>query len=113
GNGALDFIALAEPGASILNHGNRRVYCAFRRSLFIRVDSANERESNQRGDAGAVMFFHILNFIMPNEPELKLKEGDIAPSFTVETNGGGKISLADFKGKNVILYFYPKDDTPG
>lgn len=29
------------------------------------------------------------------------------------TNGGGKISLADYKGHNVILYFYPKDDTPG
>src|SRR5678816_2522141 len=45
--------------------------------------------------------------------ELKLNEGDLAPAFTVATNGGGKISLADFKGKNVILYFYPRDDTPG
>ncbi|MDB6126086.1 MAG: peroxiredoxin [Pedosphaera sp.] len=50
---------------------------------------------------------------MAKEPELKLKEGDKAPTFTVSTNGGGKISLADFKGQNVILYFYPKDDTPG
>jgi peroxiredoxin Q/BCP len=31
----------------------------------------------------------------------------------VATSGGGKISLADFKGQNVILYFYPKDDSPG
>ncbi len=45
--------------------------------------------------------------------ELKLKEGDQAPAFTVATSGGGKISLADYLGKNVILYFYPKDDTPG
>jgi peroxiredoxin Q/BCP len=45
--------------------------------------------------------------------ELKLKEGDVAPGFTVATNGGGKISLADYKGRNVILYFYPRDDTPG
>ena len=45
--------------------------------------------------------------------ELKLKEGDVAPTFTVATNGGGKISLADYLGKNVILYFYPRDDTPG
>jgi peroxiredoxin Q/BCP len=45
--------------------------------------------------------------------ELKLKEGDKAPEFSVNTSGGGKISLTDFKGKNVILYFYPKDDTPG
>jgi peroxiredoxin Q/BCP len=44
---------------------------------------------------------------------LKLKEGDMAPDFSVATNGGGRVSLADFKGRNIILYFYPKDDTPG
>ena len=59
------------------------------------------------------MLFHVLNLFMPVEPKLKLKEGDKAPSFTATANGGGKISLADFKGQNVILYFYPKDDTPG
>ena len=45
--------------------------------------------------------------------ELKLKEGDTAPEFTVATNGGGEVSLSDFAGRNVILYFYPKDNTPG
>src|SRR5215472_12114078 len=45
--------------------------------------------------------------------ELKLKEGDKAPEFSVATNGGSKVSLTDFKGQNVILYFYPKDDTSG
>ena len=50
---------------------------------------------------------------MAKEIELKLKEGDRAPEFAATTNGDGKISLADFKGKNVILFFYPKDDTPG
>ncbi len=50
---------------------------------------------------------------MRKEIELKLKEGDVAPDFTAETNGGGKVSLSDFKGKNVILYFYPRDNTPG
>ena len=50
---------------------------------------------------------------MAKEIQLKLKEGDIAPAFEVQTNGGGKVSLEEFKGKNVILYFYPKDDTPG
>jgi len=44
---------------------------------------------------------------------LKLKVGDKAPGFTVDTSGGAKLSLADYLGKNVILYFYPKDDTPG
>src|SRR6266496_507009 len=50
---------------------------------------------------------------MSKAPELKLKEGDPAPGFTAPTNGGGKVSLSDFKGKHVILYFYPRDDTPG
>ena len=39
--------------------------------------------------------------------------GDKAPAFTLPANGGGKISLKDFKGKPVVLYFYPKDDTSG
>jgi peroxiredoxin Q/BCP len=50
---------------------------------------------------------------MAKEIQLKLKEGDKAPEFSVSTSRGGKISLADYKGQNVILYFYPKDDTPG
>jgi thioredoxin-dependent peroxiredoxin len=45
--------------------------------------------------------------------ELKLKPGDAAPGFTAATNGGGKVSLSDFKGRQVILYFYPRDNTPG
>src|SRR3954471_21717267 len=50
---------------------------------------------------------------MSKEIELTLKEGDPAPNFTAATQSGEKISLADCAGKNVILYFYPKDDTPG
>jgi peroxiredoxin Q/BCP len=50
---------------------------------------------------------------MAKEVTLELKEGNTAPEFTAMTNGGKKVSLADFKGKNVILYFYPKNDTPG
>lgn len=45
--------------------------------------------------------------------ELTLKEGDKAPGFTSDTNGGGRVSLSDYSGKPVVLYFYPKDDTPG
>ena len=50
---------------------------------------------------------------MSMAPALKLKEGDPAPAFTAETSGGRRVSLSDFAGKPVILYFYPKDDTPG
>jgi len=42
-----------------------------------------------------------------------LKEGDKAPDFTANDQNGKAVSLSDFKGKNIILYFYPKDDTPG
>jgi len=44
---------------------------------------------------------------------LSLKEGDRAPEFTAATSGGGTLSLAQLKGKSVVLYFYPKDNTPG
>jgi peroxiredoxin Q/BCP len=39
--------------------------------------------------------------------------GDKAPDFTGKDQDGKKVSLKDFKGKKVVLYFYPKDDTPG
>src|SRR6516225_1407861 len=42
-----------------------------------------------------------------------LEVGDLAPNFTVATNGGGQVSLSDFRGKHVVLYFYPRDSTPG
>jgi peroxiredoxin Q/BCP len=50
---------------------------------------------------------------MAKVPELKLKEGDKAPEFSATTNTGEKLSLRDLKGQPVVLYFYPKDDTPG
>ncbi len=40
-------------------------------------------------------------------------EGDPAPDFQLPTDGGGRASLADLKGKPVVIYFYPKDDTSG
>ncbi|WP_207532917.1 thioredoxin-dependent thiol peroxidase [Desertivirga arenae] len=43
----------------------------------------------------------------------ELKEGDKAPAFSAKDQNGNTVSLSDFAGKDVILYFYPKDDTPG
>ena len=43
----------------------------------------------------------------------KLKVGDKAPAITAKDQHGETVSLSDFKGKKVILYFYPKDNTPG
>jgi peroxiredoxin Q/BCP len=44
---------------------------------------------------------------------MTLETGDKAPAFTLPTDGGGRVSLADLAGKTVVLYFYPKADTPG
>lgn len=43
----------------------------------------------------------------------ELKEGQAAPDFTAADQDGKTVSLSQFKGKKVVLYFYPKDDTPG
>ena len=42
-----------------------------------------------------------------------LKTGDKAPNFSGKDQNGNMISLGDFKGKKLVVYFYPKDDTPG
>jgi peroxiredoxin Q/BCP len=43
----------------------------------------------------------------------RIADGRKAPEFTLEDAGGRRVSLANFKGKDVLVYFYPKDDTPG
>jgi peroxiredoxin Q/BCP len=42
-----------------------------------------------------------------------ITEGQPAPDFTLTSDAGEQVSLSDFRGKPVVLYFYPKDDTPG
>lgn len=44
---------------------------------------------------------------------MALSVGTAAPAFTTKDTNGNTVSLADYKGKTVVLYFYPKDDTPG
>jgi peroxiredoxin Q/BCP len=44
---------------------------------------------------------------------MSIQEGKAAPAFSLPDANGKKVALKDFKGKNVIVYFYPKDDTPG
>lgn len=43
----------------------------------------------------------------------ELKVGDMAPDFTLPTDGDSEVTLSQLKGQKVVLYFYPKDDTPG
>ena len=44
---------------------------------------------------------------------MSIEEGKPAPAFTLQTIDGSKMALKDLRGKHVIVYFYPKDDTPG
>jgi len=50
---------------------------------------------------------------MATAQKTTLKIGDKAPPFTLPADGGDEVSLSDLKGKAVVLYFYPKDDTSG
>jgi peroxiredoxin Q/BCP len=43
----------------------------------------------------------------------ELQAGDRAPAFDLPTDGGGRVRLSDYTGVHLVLYFYPKDDTPG
>jgi len=56
--------------------------------------------------------FVIIIFIK-NRKIMKLKVGDMAPAIEANDQNGKKVSLAEYKGSRVILYFYPKDNTPG
>ncbi len=47
------------------------------------------------------------------ERDMSVEEGMKAPDFTAATDGGGKLKLSELRGAPVVLYFYPKDDTPG
>ncbi len=47
------------------------------------------------------------------ETTTMLREGDAAPPFTLPVDGGSQVSLDDFRGKKLVLYFYPKADTSG
>ncbi len=55
----------------------------------------------------------VAHFKECKELMAKLKEGDKAPDFKLLADNGKVVSLKDFRDKKVILYFYPKDDTPG
>lgn len=41
------------------------------------------------------------------------QQGEEAPDFDLPTNGGGRLKLSDLRGRRVVLWFFPKDDTPG
>ena len=50
---------------------------------------------------------------MERGPNMPVESGQTAPDFTLPRDGGGDVTLSALRGKPVVLYFYPKDDTPG
>ena len=51
--------------------------------------------------------------LMQQEVNMAIEEGKTAPAFTLPDANGKKVSLKDFRGKNIVVYFYPKDNTSG
>lgn len=45
--------------------------------------------------------------------DMALEVGQVAPDFSLPATGGGTVTLSELRGKPVVLFFYPKDDTPG
>jgi len=60
---------------------------------------------------GIAIVFYLIRANVMAAPILKI--GDDAPTFTLPDSQGNQVNLSDYKGKWLVLYFYPKDDTPG
>lgn len=55
----------------------------------------------------------LSHLITDREKTMSVQEGKAAPAFTLPDSKGQKVALKDFRGRNLILYFYPKDNTSG
>lgn len=62
---------------------------------------------------GIIQSIFLALFLLSCSRPTKLKVGDTAPDFSAKDQDGKVVALSSFKGKKVILYFYPKDNTPG
>ena len=60
----------------------------------------------------AILLFFFIG-IVRGDDAMPVKIGDPAPDFQVKDDAGAMRTLAEFRGKKIVLYFYPKDDTPG
>jgi peroxiredoxin Q/BCP len=76
-------------------------------------DEKDGREESQDSRHESVTAARIAQLEWHMADSAQLQEGDHAPGFTLETDDGVSLSLDDLHGRDVVLYFYPKDDTPG
>ena len=87
------------------------------RSLQVRgTPPLGSRSRSSPDDAGRLSGGGRLRSLSPIRPDYApdvVSEGEPAPDFTATTDTGERVSLSDFRGQPVVLYFYPRDDTPG
>lgn len=79
----------------------------------LKVGSARLRDTIHNIGPGFHASHHFAETTMTDDVSVALKEGDPAPEFNAVTDEGTDLSLADLRGQRVVLFFYPKDDTPG
>ena len=60
-----------------------------------------------------LVLFSVILFVAVPRLVLALQVGDKAPDFTLKTDEGGELSLKAYKGKRIVLFFFPKANTPG
>lgn len=85
------------------------------RSFWIKVVTETGFNSSQTANKFSVnrMKEYEVYVSSHNLAPMNLHPGDAAPNFTAHNQQGESVSLSDFRGKKVVIYFYPKDDTPG
>jgi glutamate-ammonia-ligase adenylyltransferase len=107
--GAGDFVALKATMERTAKDVERLYHALIEQTAkgLPQADSAENIERKTEGSAKAAP--------KPNQGErqMSLQAGDLAPDFVMPTADGGTISLRDLRGRKTLLYFYPKDDTPG
>lgn len=85
-------------------------------SSFINAANACTSANKEGASMGAVGFSlspPSLNYNLSDDTASQLKEGSRAPDFALKADDGRTVKLADYQNKTVVLYFYPKDETPG
>src|SRR5437773_9999435 len=97
-------------GSSITTSSSTRCDCV---SSTFTTDTRLESRMDVHYTQAALPLTYKGDAVMSNAAKSDLKVGQKAPDFTVLNDKGEKVKLSDFKGKKVVLYFYPKDDTPG
>ena len=86
---------------------NGDILCAIKIEVFSNASACSKLE----GTYAVKITAPLQKYLEKNM--VTLKPGDKAPAFTLKSDNGEKISLSTLKGKKIILYFYPKDNTPG